>query len=181
MGASDVVEQIRMVRQARLFHDEPVPQDVIDQLLEVARWTGSARNVQAWHFIVVQNKETLKTLSEARDGINWVAGAPLAIALVFNGEQPVFEGYDEGRVTERLLIAAKLLGYGGGTAWYLTDDEKKIAYDALKVPADKSLRSIVVIGRPTTTKDHRPNSNIPGRKPLSEIVSHETYGNSASS
>jgi hypothetical protein len=175
MDARQTVEEIRMVRQARLFHDEPVPQDVIDQLLEVARWTGSARNTQAWHFILIQDKATLKTLSEARDGINWVAGAPMAIALVFNGEQPTFEGYDEGRVTERILIAAKLLGYGGGTAWYLSDEEKKIAYDALKVPADKSLRSIVVIGRPTTTKDLRPNANIPGRKPLSEILSMETY------
>jgi nitroreductase len=176
MSVSEVVEEIRTLRQARLFYPEPVPQDVIDQLLEVARWTGSARNVQAWHFIVIQDKETLKTLSEAREGINWVAGAPLAIALVFDGEQPTFEGYDEGRVTERILIAAKLLGYGGGTAWYLSDEEKKIAYDVLKVPKDKSLRSIVAIGRPTTTKDLRPNANIPGRKPLSEVVSNETYG-----
>ncbi len=175
MGARETVEEIRLVRQARLFHDEPVPQDVIDQLLEVARWTGSARNTQAWHFILVQDKETLKTLSSAREGIEWVAGGALAIALVFNGEQPQFEGYDEGRVTERILIAAKLLGYGGGTAWYLSDAEKKIAYDVLKIPAEKSMRSIVVIGRPTTTKDHRPNANIPGRKPMSEILSIETY------
>src|SRR4051794_3079474 len=83
LGNENVVEEIRLVRQARLFHDEHVPQDVIDQLLEVARWTGSARNVQAWHFIVVQDKATLKTLSEAREGINWVSGASLAIALVF--------------------------------------------------------------------------------------------------
>ena len=175
MDPKAIVEEIRLVRQARQYHQEPVPQDVIDQLLEVARWSGSSRNTQPWHFILIQNKQTLKTLSVARAAINWVADAPMAIALVMNGVAPDSEGYDEGRVTERLLIAAKLLGYGGGTAWFLTPEEQKLAYDALKIPADKSLRSIVAIGRPITTKDHRENKNNPGRKPLNEVLSLETY------
>jgi hypothetical protein len=33
-----------------------------------------------------------------------------------------------------------------------------------------------VLGYPTTTTDHRPNKNTPGRKELSEIVSYGTYG-----
>jgi nitroreductase len=176
MSNKDVVEEIRMVRQARQFHPEPVPQDVVDTLLEIARWSGSSRNSQPWHFVVITDKATMKQLSTARAAINWVADAPLGIALVMNGDAPDSEGYDEGRVSERLLIAAKLLGYGGGTAWFLDDSEKKIAYDALGIPADKSLRSMIAIGKPKTTKDHRPNKNIPGRKSMSEIVSHEKYG-----
>ena len=39
-------------------------------------------------------------------------------------------------------------------------------------------RSVVVIGYPTTTKDHRPNPAQGGRKPLSEIVSYDRFGGS---
>jgi nitroreductase len=175
-NAPAVIDEIRKVRQARLFEDKPVPEDVIDQLLDVARWTGSARNTQPWHFVVVTDKEQLRQLGEIRDMINWVSDAPLAIALVFDGKAPSTEGVDEGRVTERLLIAARLLGLGGGTAWFLDDAQKTRAREIVGTPADKSFRSIVVIGYPTTLKDHRPNANTPGRKPMDEVVSYGKYG-----
>ena len=108
-NAEAAIEEIRKVRQARYFEDRPVPDDVLNELLEVARWSGSARNQQPWHFVVMTDKAQLKAISEVRESINWVAGAPLAIALVFNTNNPTV-GYDEGRVTERILIAASLLG-----------------------------------------------------------------------
>jgi nitroreductase len=175
-NANEVVEEIRKVRQARLYEDRPVPEDALHQLLEVARWTGSARNTQPWHFVVVTDKEQLRQLGDIRDMINWVGGAPLAIALVFDGKAPMTESVDEGRVTERLMIAATMLGMGGGTAWFLDDAQKARAAEILSIPVDKSCRSLVAIGYPTTLKDHRENANIPGRKPLEEIVSYGTYG-----
>lgn len=180
-GTSDAhaaIEAIRTLRQARQYYPDPVSDEDLNTLLEVARWSGSSRNTQPWHFIVVRDKAALKALSDARPPINWLADAPLAIALVMNGANPDHEGYDEGRVTERLLITAKLLGLGGGTAWFLDDREQGIARQTLGIPADKSIRSVVAIGRPITTKDHRPNKNIPGRKPMSEIISHERYDQS---
>lgn len=173
---NQVVEEIRTVRQARQYYPDPVTESDLNTLLEVARWTGSSRNTQPWHFVVIKDKTALKTLSEARAAINWLADVPVAIALVMNGANPESEGYDEGRVTERLLIAAKLLGYGGGTAWFLDDNEQRIARTTLGVPDDKAIRSVVGLGKPITTKDHRPNANIPGRKAASEIISFEIYG-----
>jgi nitroreductase len=43
-----VTREIRNVRQARLYKPDPVPPDVLDELLEIARWTGSSRNTQPW-------------------------------------------------------------------------------------------------------------------------------------
>ena len=116
-NANEVVEELRQVRQARLYHPKPVPEDVIHQLLEIARWTGSSRNTQPWHFVVVTDKEQLRQISTLRTPITWVADAPLAIAVVLNGENETAEAYDEGRVTERLLFGARALGLGGGIAW----------------------------------------------------------------
>ena len=175
-NAGEVVEEIRRVRQARLYRQDPVPAEVLNELLEVARWTGSSRNTQPWHFIVVTDKETLRRISEIRPPINWVADAPLAIAIVLDGANPISEAYDEGRVTERLLVAARLLGLGGGTAWFGDAGQQAQGKEILGIPAERSARSVVVLGYPTTTKDHRPNGPVPGRKALAEIVSHQEFG-----
>ena len=136
------------------------------------------RNTQPWQFIVITDKERLQQISQVRTPINWVADAPLAIAIVLNGDSTISEAYDEGRVSERLLIAAHVLGLGGGTAWFGDDAQQANAKNILGIPAEQTARSVVVIGYPTTTKDHRPNPSTPGRKPLAEIVSYDRFGES---
>ena len=175
-NAGEVIEAIRTVRQARQYRDEPVPTAALAELLEIARWTGSSRNTQPWHFIVITDKDLLRQISQIRTPINWVADAPLAIALVLDGQNENSEAYDEGRVTERVLITARLLGLGGGTAWYGDAGQQEQAKEILGIPAERTARSVVVIGTPTTTKDHRPSPAEGGRHPLSEIVSYERFG-----
>ncbi len=177
-NAQEAIEELRQVRQARLYRPDPVPDDVLAQLLEVARWTGSARNTQPWHFIVVTDKEQLRQISELRTPITWVADAPLAIAIVLDGVSETSEVYDEGRVTERVLYAARVLGLGGGTAWFGDEAGQQKAKALLGISAERIAHSVIVIGYPTTLKDHRPNANTPGRKPLSEIVSYGRMGES---
>jgi nitroreductase len=174
----DATRELKRVRQARLYEPRPIPDDVLQELLEVARWTGSSRNTQPWQFIVVTDPEQLRQISRIRTPINWVADAPVAIAIVLNGESESSEAFDEGRVTERLLIGARLLGLGGGTAWFGDDAQQAEAKRILGIPAHKTARSVVVIGYPTTTKDHRPNPAVAGRRPLEELVSYNRFGES---
>lgn len=170
-----MIDSIRTVRQIRQYAAEQVPDAVVKQLLWVAQWTGSSRNTQPWHFVVVTDKEQLGKISKLRAPINWLAGAPLGLAIVLDGASPMSEAYDEGRVTERILIAAHTLGYGGGVAWFGDDAQQAEAKQVLGIPAERTARSIVMIGRPVSTKDPRPNARPGGRKPLSEIVSYERY------
>ena len=88
-NAREVTGELRKVRQIRQYRPEPVPDDVVAELLEIARWTGSSRNSQPWHLIVVTDKEQLRQISEIRTPINWVADAPLAIAVVLDGASPL--------------------------------------------------------------------------------------------
>jgi len=166
---------MRSVRQIRQYSPEQVPDAVVKQLLRVAQWTGSSRNTQPWHFIVVTDREQLRKISQLRAPINWLAAAPLGIAIVLDGEREMSEAYDEGRVSERILIAAHDLGYGAGVAWYGDDAQEADAKRILGIPAERTARSIVLIGRPVSAKDPRPNPRRGGRKPLSEIVSYERY------
>jgi nitroreductase len=175
------VRELKKVRQARLYKPDAVPEEALQELLDIARWTGSSRNTQPWEFIVITNKDQLRKISQIRTPINWVADAPLAIAIVLNGENESSEAFDEGRVTERLLIGARLLGLGGGTAWFGDASQQTEGKRILGIPAERMARSVVVIGYPTTTRDHRPNPATPGRKPLSELVSYNQLGQSTDS
>ena len=173
-----VTELIRTVRQARQYRPDAVPDDVLHELLDIARWTGSSRNSQPWHFLVVTDKEQLRRISQLRPPINWVADAPLGIAIVLDGANPTSEAYDEGRVTERLLIAARARGLGGGVAWYGDAAQQAEAKGILAIPAERTARSVVLIGYPTSSKDPRPGRAEPGRKPLSVLVSYDRWGES---
>ncbi|MDZ4730141.1 MAG: nitroreductase family protein [Xanthomonadales bacterium] len=167
---TSLLEEIRNVRQSRKFTDELVTDDQLATLLEVAQWTGSSQNTQPWHFIVIRDKDQLRKVSEVRgDAIKWVATAPLAIALVISAKGEISGAFDEGRVTERLMIAARMLGLGAGTAWYGDDTQRAAAKELLGIPAELSARSMVVIGHPAPGAQ----SSGGGRKPLSELVSYD--------
>ncbi len=75
---SSPLEPIRRVPQIRQYASDPVPDEVIDQLLELARWTGSSKNGQPWHFIVVRDHERLRKIAALRPNIGWAAAAPWA-------------------------------------------------------------------------------------------------------
>jgi nitroreductase len=171
-----VLAEMNKVRQIRQYRPDPVAEEAVDALLEVARWTGSSRNTQPWHFVVVSDKGLLKDLSQLRTPINWLADAALGIAIVLDGGDVTQEAYDEGRVTERVMIAAHLLGLGSGVAWFLGADNEAEAKRLLGIPAERTAHSIIAVGHPITSKDPRPNPARGGRKPMSEIVSHNHMG-----
>ena len=58
----DVYDCIRTRRTVRDFKPDPVPDTVVHNILQAARWAPSSSNTQPWHFIVIQNRETLTTL-----------------------------------------------------------------------------------------------------------------------
>jgi len=175
---SEVLNLINHVRQARQYGDKEVSGDQVQALLEAARWTGSSRNTQPWHFIAIDDKDKLQAISQVRPPINWVAGAPLGIAIVLDGDAEISEAYDEGRVTERIMIAAHALGLGGGVAWFGDAGQQAEAKRILGIPEQHTARSVVVIGHPTSIKDPRPGSAQGGRRSMNEVASRNTMGQS---
>lgn len=173
---TDFTQQLRGLRQTRRFTDQPVPEDVLADLLEVARWTGSSKNTQPWHFIVVTDPATRQVMAESGEYAGFLAGAPLVIAIGMKGERPRRESYDEGRVTERIMLAAAAHGLGSGTGWFASGGAGEERVDAaLAVPEGMSVIQAIGIGYPAEA-DQRARSVRGGRKPLEEIVSRERYG-----
>ena len=170
----EITRFLRDLRQTRRFRPGPVPDEVVDDILEVARWTGSSRNTQPWHFIVIRDPAILQRLSELGNYTSFVAGATMAIAVVLDGKNSS-EWYDEGRAQERMMLAAKAHGLGSGTAWYSTAEAQRQVKDLLGVPASLDLRSVVAFGYPEDPSRHERSSGMGGRKAMSEMVRYERF------
>ncbi len=57
-------------RSVRRFRPDPVPHDVIERILEAARWAPSPHGSQPWRFVVLTRPEVKQRLAEAM-GSTW--------------------------------------------------------------------------------------------------------------
>ena len=176
-SAIDVVRPLIRVRQVREFTDEPIDAAALEAITDVARWSGSGRNSQPWRFIVIGSVPTIRSIAEAGlPQTRALRTAMAAVAIVMPAEPGAAAGYayDEGRVAERILIAATFLGLGAGIAWVRSDVRESVA-PLLGLPQDRFVRSVMAIGHPTESA-RRPKSP-PGmaRLPRSETVFAERW------
>jgi nitroreductase len=171
------VEFLRRLRSVRLFRPEPVPPPVLDDILAVARWTGSSRNAQPWELIVVTDPAALRAMGaiEGQGNVRFLTDAPLALAILLDGDNPVDETYDEGRMTERIMLAAAAHGLGSNMAWF-NDAGARQVRAILGFPERKVFRSAIAIGYPDEDALRARLPRPQPRKPLDQIVSWEQWG-----
>jgi len=175
---SDRITFLRDLRAVRQLRPDPLPDDVVRNILEVGRWSGSAGNRQPWEFVVVRDRDMLRRLSQI-DGANagHLATASIGIAIVIHPEVPDLDAYDEGRLAERLLLAAAAqqlgaaVGHftGPGDTWAASAEAKRL----LGIPEQLLLRETISIGYPAERLERTPNP--PGRKALEQLVHWDHY------
>src|ERR1700704_4572070 len=80
---------LRGLRAVRQLRPDPLPEPVLHDILEVARWSGSAGNRQPWEFVVVRDRDMLRRLASI-DGANagHLANAAVGIVIVIRPEVP---------------------------------------------------------------------------------------------
>jgi nitroreductase len=115
-GTEDRTSMLRSFRAVRCLRPDPVPDEVVDDVLRVARWSGSASaDRQPWQIVVIRDWETLDVLTAVGGYADHLAGAPLGIVLAMAGDRVQQGGYDEGGLSERMVRRAISLGYPGET------------------------------------------------------------------
>ena len=179
MSGPPPLERLRPLlrtRQVREFTGERPTDAELTALTEVARWSGSSRNSQPWRFIVIRDRDLLQRIHAAGlPGTRSLLTAPAAIAIVISGDPGDLEhAFDEGRVAERLLVAATSLDLAGGIAWVRADVRPMVA-DALGLPADHFVRTIVVVGHPSEAAKRPKSAPGTARLPASQTVFEERW------
>jgi nitroreductase len=177
----ETIRSLLRVRQFREFTDQPPTDADLAAVADVARWSGSSRNSQPWRFITIRDVRGLRRIAEIGEPqTRGLRTAQAAIAIVMPGDEKraVANAFDEARAAERMLIAAGLLGLGGGISWIRSDVVDQVR-ELLGIPADRIVRTIVAIGHPTEAA-RRPKS-APGqaRLPRDQVVFEERWRESS--
>ncbi len=164
----DVFEAVRTILAVRSYQDKPLPEEVVRRIVEAGRLTASSINLQPWHFIVVQERDRLQQLGALAKTGPYIAQAPLAIVVAIEKESK-FGISDASRAIQDMMLTAwddgvgsNWVGFGG------LDEVKKL----LGIPAELDVLAIIPFGYPAQPVGRGKKQ----RKPLSEVVSRERYG-----
>jgi nitroreductase len=165
----DVYEAIRTVLAVRKFQDKPVPADVIQKVVESGRLTGSAKNSQPWHFIVVENRDTLGKLGQIATTGPYTAGAAFAVVVAYE-KSSEFGVSDASLAIHSMMLTA--WGEGVGSNWVGFANRFTELHTLLSLPDTYDVLAVLPFGYPVADI----GKGIKKRKALGEVASHEKFG-----
>ncbi len=175
MQTNEKTRFLRNLRAVRNYTPEQIPDDVLSDILEVGRWSGTASNRQGTEVVVVRDSQIMQRMSEV--GARPAAGAAVALVVVTpeDAERHDLNVLDSGRLVERLLLAADAHGVGSNIAT-LKEDGPDIIKQMLGIPPEKRIWTVVTLGH-VDEEAHktRPKSPTAGRKPVEDFVHWDSY------
>jgi nitroreductase len=147
VSADEFVSLLKSLRAVRQFADKPLPAEAVRDIHEVIRWSGSASNRQEFQVLWIEDRSTLRRVSELRGYVKHLAGAAAGAVIVTWLESDALNAFDEGRIAERMMLAAHAHGIGSSIAWFVGDGRAGAAR-ALGVPAGRTVRTAISFGYP---------------------------------
>ena len=162
--AREFVSLLRSLRAVRQFSDKPLPPDAIRDIHDVIRWSGNASNRQEFEVLWVEDRAKLRQLSELKGYARHLAGATAGAVIVTWMASDVLNAFDEGRIAERIMLAAHAYGIGASIGM-ITGESRATAARILGLPPERMVRTTVSLGYPA-------EGALRGgrRKPLDELV-----------
>jgi nitroreductase len=165
----DLLNFMRGLRAVREYTPEAVPQEVLEEILDVGRWSATGGNRQPHEVVVVRDPGLKQQFAEW--GAKPAGPAAVALLIVTASDASTF---DEGRVAERLALAAKACGLGSCIATLKEqgpDEAKRI----LGIPAERRARTLVTIGHTDVEARKALPRAAQARKPMSEFAHWDHY------
>ena len=66
----ELIEAIKTRRSVRKYQEEPVPRELLEELMEAACWAPSADNAQPWYFVVLTQEEDIRRMQETMERVS---------------------------------------------------------------------------------------------------------------
>lgn len=163
-----LIDLIMSRRSIRKYKAEPIPQEILERILEAGRYAPSASNAQPWHFIVLTEPEIMDKLSHGRWNSFIRESAFTVVGCAYEGSaySRKWSTIDSTIALQNMVIAAWSLGIG--SCW-VGDFEDSEVRRILNVPKDWKIISLISFGYPDETPSTTP------RKPLKEVVSYNRF------
>ena len=147
----DTIEIMMKRRSVRSWEDKAVPDEIVTKILAAAMQTPSARNQQAWQFIVLTDRKVLDKAAKTAPGARHAEKAPLGIIVCGDMSlETATAGYwiqDCAAASMSILIAAYSLGLAGvWTAGHPNMDRANGLAKAVGLPDNVIPLSMILLG-----------------------------------
>ncbi len=170
---------VNLRESKRAFKPDKVSKEKIYKILNTARWSPSAANMQPARFLVLDNEESISKLKPAlMEGNYWALKAPVFVIvfskpeLDYQSDNLKYYAFDSGQAVMSLQYAAV---DNGLMAHPMAGFEGKKIKEIFNIPEDMDIMVVIAIGYKgdSSTLDEvtrKKDSKERTRKPLSELV-----------
>ncbi len=174
----DAITAIQTRRSVRHFKSDPVPDELVRQVVQAAGYAPSAHNGQPWEFIVTRNDDNKRKLDEGHKYTRFLPRTPVVIVVCARfPESPrrISEAkgvqymcvQDSAAAIQNMLLAAHALGLG--TCWVgdFTDSDVK---EMFGIPDPFAPVALIALGYPEKMPPRAPK-----RRDVEEIIHWEKF------
>jgi nitroreductase len=162
----DILNILENRRSIRRFTDDPVPEAVVNKILEAGRWAPSGLNNQPWRFAVVTDVSLIKEISTLTRYSWIVKKAKVLIAVFLDNEASYHRIKDAqavGACLQNMLLEIHSLDLGGVWLGEIIKSDQEIR-KILGLGDTLELMAVIAIGHP----DEKPKKVK--RKALQELM-----------
>ncbi len=164
----EVFEAVRTVLAVRRYKNKRVTPEVVQEIIEAGRLSASSINLQPWHFVVVEERATLRKIGEIMHTGSYTADASFAIVVLVEKDSP-YGVSDASRAIQNMILTAWAEGVGSNWTGFgpMPAIEKLVA-----APKTHEGLAIVPFGYPAS----KLGAGRKQRKPIGEVASRERFG-----
>jgi len=146
----DIFELIKTRRSIRKFTDKPVPDEVIDRIIEAGIWAPSGMNNQPWKFALIKDRELIVEMSGLTRYKKIVSGANVLIAVFLD----ISLSYDRtkdcqaiGACIQNMLLYLHSIGLGAVWLGEILKNKDRIR-ELTGGAKDLELMAVIALGYP---------------------------------
>jgi nitroreductase len=146
----DILETIKSRRSIRKFSSAPVPEDLVERVLDAGRWAPSGLNNQPWRFAVIRDGAINDMFSRLTHYSLIIKGSQVLIAVFLDNSVSYDRTKDVqaiGACLQNMLLEAHSLGLGGVWLGEILKSREQIR-KILGLKKDLELMAVVALGHP---------------------------------
>ena len=173
----ECIEKLKSRQSIRNFTSEPIPDSIVEDIVNIGRTAPSGGNRQPWRIIIVTREDLKKQLVGAAYNQKFIAAAPVVYVVCTVPEESAERYKERGRtlyalqdtaaLTLNILYGAHFHGYGA--CWIGAFDEDAVS-KTLNIPDHMRPIAMIPVGKIAGKLP-----NLRGRKSPSEIVVRECF------
>ena len=146
----DILGTIKSRRSIRKFSNDPVPEELIEKVLEAGRWAPSGLNNQPWRFALIRDVAIRNMFSRLTHYSRIITGSQVLIAVFLDNSVSYDKTKDvqaAGACLQNMLLEAHSLGLGCVWLGEILKNSEKIR-EILGLAQELELMAVVALGCP---------------------------------